>query len=270
MSKIAVFSCGHKGGPGKSTTLLGLATIARGYGVDVATFDFDGATGSLIGYLGERTKQSVNPDGDPMRFCQGYELTNDEDAPELINITDQGYPNIIVDLPGAALKSIESSDALGELDIMDFYIEAGYEVVVLVPFTPYLESIRGVKIALDTYGEKVTVVAVRNIGLGGLGTWSMWDGDSTIPESATKGRIREIGYEIDLPKIYANTLAKIAATRFSDTSFKIERNLPSPPFPRHDLAAWSTWLRKVEEEFRKVPPLNALFDGANNVRDAAQ
>lgn len=259
--RTVIFSFGHKGGPGKSMAILGLTMIARKLGVPIAAFDFDGSTGTLLSYLGEQADGKFLLDGDPVKSCRALELTDPAEALELMNLTDKQYQVIAIDFPGATQKTLESSEALRELDIVEYYLEAGYTPVFLTPFTPFIDSIRGVKAALDNFSEHATVVAVRNAFYGDDGPWSMWDGDEKVPESQTKGRIEEVGYLIEMPKLYYNVLAKIATTCVRDETFTLSHDLKGEIFAPSDSYLWKKWLLRYETELRRVPELNNMLNG---------
>ena len=104
-SRIALLA-GMKGGTGKSTTALALATSQRAKNQSVAVFDADANVGTTFLTLRDPLKLEV--DQDPLRSAVRFDLRDAEEAREVIRVLETGADLAIVDLPGGSIGALEA------------------------------------------------------------------------------------------------------------------------------------------------------------------
>ena len=231
MNKDLVLVISQKGGVGKSTFTRALVETLRAVRDDVSAYDADGSVGQLLQFLGTRTEFGADTFVDPQDATRGvafFDVREERQRGQLINILDE-EPNLaIVDLPGGSLGAV--AEVLGDTrKMVESFTQAGYRLHVVLVITQVKAGVHAVEECIAKFGPDVHYVVVRNLAFAQIEDYLIFDGyiDRTHGDPANgykmfgkaKDKLLEAGGEvINLPKIQALTYGLLDNTDLSFTA----------------------------------------------------
>ena len=231
MNKDLVLVISQKGGVGKSTFTRALVETLRMIRKDVSAYDADGSVGQLLQFLGTRTGPGAETFADPQDATCGvafFDVREERQRGQLINILDEEPTLAIVDLPGGSLGAV--AEVLGDTrKMVESFTQAGYRLHVVLVITQVKAGVHAVEECIGKFGPDVHYVVVRNLAFAQIEDYLIFDGyiDRTHGDPANgykifgkaKDKLLEAGGEvINLPKIQALTYGLLDNTDLSFTA----------------------------------------------------
>lgn len=224
-AKRVLLITSEKGGAGKSWTACSIVDYARSSGQRLAAYDADGGVGALLKMYGTRDgNRDLVADQNPVEGVGFYNLRNDDERGELVNVLATGENLILHDLAGgglADLMRIQDAGA-GLKRLLRAFDSIGYRVTFIHLLTGDDAATASVATYLDAIeeagevGKIVDHVVVKNRAFGPKDTdFPFWVGftDRETGEAiggGTRARIKEAGgVEIELPALDRRAAAKL-------------------------------------------------------------
>ena len=164
--RLAILVASSKGGSGKTTFARGLIDYYRAqHDLNVAAYDADGGTESLLQYYGERDmhgKHLPEDQRDPIKGVKNFSVRADRQRDQLINVFDETKaPRTIIDLPGGGEEEIEK--VLGDADrFFAAYEELGVKPIVAIVINSTKSSAASVPIIMEMFGSRPHFIVVKN------------------------------------------------------------------------------------------------------------
>ena len=180
------FVGGEKGGVGKSVLSRVLAQYHIDNSLPFSAFDGDLSHGALVRYYGE--------------FTTAVDINNFENADQMLEASVESGSNVIVDLAAQSSKRIDHW--MSESGVIELANELGVTVTLWHVMDDGSDSVRLLEKTLNTYGNSVEHIIVRNHGRGK--DFLLFD------ESEAKLRAESYGAKIiDLPALHSGSMRKI-------------------------------------------------------------
>lgn len=185
MSRIH-FIGGEKGGVGKSV----MSRLLAQYYIDRETpfnaFDADASHGAMLKYYAD--------------FSDPVDISNFESIDRILEKTLETGKTAIVDLAAQATKSLDQW--LDESGVLELANEAGLDLTFWHVMDDGSDSLMLLERLLDTHGDRLAYVLVRNHGRGK--DFSHFDNSELATQAEALG-----AKVIDLPGLHAPTMRKI-------------------------------------------------------------
>ena len=175
----AIFVLSQKGGVGKTTWCRAWLDAARASGLRVAAFDADGQVGQLVQYYGTRDENSrLVPNQDPFTGVGYFDVRDPKQRDMLVNASDLDADVILMDMPGGSVQELDKvlGDGSNSKSVLQAYVDAGYEPVVVVVINHMIASIRTVGESVKAFGDLPRYVVVKNLGFAEEGDFVVFDG----------------------------------------------------------------------------------------------
>ena len=167
IKKKAIFFTCNKGGTGKTTMTVSLASILRSDhfnppGVDkpvVAVFSADPQNHGIQNFLGEFSN-------DATITLSLIDIDTQEGRDELLNILDEpkyaAADYLLFDFAANKVKAIQ--DVVGDADaFFQNFESAGFETIVINPLTSAVDTAISIRECVETYGQIPTYVTAINL-----------------------------------------------------------------------------------------------------------
>lgn len=255
--KRAIFILSQKGGSGKTTfsrALLDHLRLTRG--LTVAAFDADGAVGQLLQYYGSRdgAGRLLVPQ-DPLTGVGVFNLRRSEERGMVVDALDCGADTLLFDFPAGSLDELDRVEGEAGVEaVLDEYDREGWRVTVVVVVSNVQSSAGNVLAAIDTFGDRVDYVAVKNLFYGKPEDFLFFDGFTGADGQLYGGQAREAltrhgGAVIAMPALAgrAYALCDLYCLGFSEATCH-------PAIKRSDRGAVAYFLRAFGEAVDAATP----------------
>lgn len=266
--RFAIIGVKDKGGVGLSTALTAMATVLIATGGEqfsVQLVDADGFNGTLTQWCGQRdaagkllAEQDPNAGG-----VIKADLFKPEGVRPMFSSVESEARHVIIDTPAGALtKFDELSRNLKARDFIDHSRAHGRRPIVVIGMTPAVASIRGVGRAIDSFGEDVDYIAVRNMVGNTPADYRLWSTQSTTNRYGREvgGRVRPRfeavgGRLIDAPVAEPGTFAIAEALGLC---FSASAQYAGPGWQGMDRLNMRNWLHAWMAELQQLEDLLGL------------
>ena len=265
--RVALVGAKDKGGVGLSTAMTAMATVLAATGrdtFDVALVDADGFNATLMQRMGQRDESGkLLPEQDPKHGVIKADLFHEDGVRPLFSAVESDARFVMIDTPAGAVTRFGSlSRNLKATDFVAHCQNSGRTVIILLPFTPGVASIRGVGQAIDRFGTSVAYVGLRNM-VGNVGhDYRLWATEPFTDRYGRQvgGRVRAKfeqagGRLLDAPVADPGTFAVAEALSLS---FAEAATYRGPSWESYDSLNMVGWLNAWVDELRKIEGLLGL------------
>jgi hypothetical protein len=218
---------GDKGGTGKSTFGRGLLDTLLHRQVECAVYDSD-----------KRNSQLYRHYKDVGSGVNQIDITAKGGGDVLIDEMDQRKATVLlVDLPAGAGEHLERFER--EMGFIGAAAEMGYGVTMISVLSRVKDSINALRLMLDSMGDGVQHVAVKNLYFGEIDRFVLFD------ESNVKQRLLDLGGQVlKMDDLLDDTYGLIDQ---GNLTFRAAAGDKSPLTRSHRARVYQ-WLKKFETE----------------------
>ena len=250
----AIIVAANKGGVGKSFATRAWLDLTRSLTARrVSAWDLDGANGSLGLYY---------DDEDPHTGV-GLDDVASSNSTAWLDAMYDDVDDVILDVPGGKTAALYQTFAGGPNDLITFIREAGRHVVLVSVIGTKKDSLPTVIDSIDTFGDSVEHVVIKNGYFGASDEFVIFDGYTDDAGVKKFGKTRERAEKAKATIVYLPKLspATDAVLDEASLSFADGAKAAMTVGRRHAFNAQS-WLKLVEKSYAGTP---LAVDGVTTV-----
>jgi hypothetical protein len=264
--KKALMGFKNKGGAKLTTTMSALGTILRATGEGQFTtmmLDSDGFNRTLTEMMGERDDNGRLKPSEQQSQNRGVisaDLFEVDGGEALFAAAESDADIVIIDTPAGGLDKVNDlSSNLAALDLIEQFIAHERDVAIITPFDPFPGTIRGVKSALERFGNHVTHIAARDMVGKSAKDYRLWNRDDVVDRFGRiiSGKTRKAleaagGIEIQIHGLHAGTFALMRALALDFNTAATATDIRS--WESWDSMGVRNWLKAWFPELDKLRP----------------
>lgn len=180
--KVAIFAVSNKGGVGKTMLAKCFTDYLRDRKLSAAVFDTDGDVRGLLKLYGDVNQGKDEFSNDPLKSVGYFDMQITDDRENIVNATETKADILFFDTPAGSIRKIFTSQKSSERFVKTLNGE-GYKLVLLLLVDPYDDTIDGIQMAIDIFGDSAQYVVWKNMAHATPQDFIYFEPPSVLPDA---------------------------------------------------------------------------------------